>query len=53
MWSHKKQKQLFKGSYVKTNKDRVFQLVSQDGKKVISFESWQAATKAGWSKLNG
>lgn len=53
MWSHKKYKQLFKGAYNKTSKDRVFELTSQDGKKVISFESWQAATKAGWSKLNG
>jgi hypothetical protein len=48
MWKNKKQKSSFRGSYVRANGDRVFQL--SDGKKIISFESWQAAKKQGWVK---
>lgn len=48
MWTHPKYKTEFKGSYAKTAKDRVFQLSS--AKKTVSFESHQAAKKAGWSK---
>jgi hypothetical protein len=50
MWSHKKYKELFTGSYGYLKKDRVFQLTSQSGKKVISFESFQQAKKQGWTK---
>ena len=49
MWQHKKYKSQFKGSYAFAKGDRVFQLTS--GKKVVSFESWEAAKKAGWSKV--
>lgn len=49
MWTHKKYKTPFKASLVKAGIDRIFQL--SNGKVTKSFESWQAASKAGWSKL--
>lgn len=51
MWKHesKYKNKLFKGSYQQTKKDRVFTLTN--GKRVISFESWQQAVKLGWSKV--
>jgi hypothetical protein len=49
MWTNKKYKAAFKGSYQRTTNDRVFTLTA--GKKVISFESWQQAKKLGWSKI--
>lgn len=52
MWSHKKYKKQFKGQYVIAKGDRVFQLSEIDGKKVISFESFQQAKKQGWSKMS-
>jgi hypothetical protein len=39
-----------KSSYQRTKNDRVFTLTLKSG-RVISFESWQAAKKAGWVKL--
>lgn len=48
MWSHKKYKSEFKATYEKSGKDRVFTLSSD--KKVVSYESWQAAKKDGWVK---
>ena len=52
MWSHKKYKKQFKGTFKLAGTDRVFQLTEIDGKKVISFESWQQAKKQGWSKMS-
>lgn len=49
MWTHKKYKTAFKGTYQRTKSDRVFQLISE--KKTISFESYQAAKKDGWVKV--
>jgi len=52
MWKHKtkhKDKE-FKSSYDRSSKDRVFTLTN--GKKVKSYESWQAAKKDGWEKVN-
>lgn len=49
VWKHKKQKELFASSYKVNGEDRVFQLTN--GRRVISFESWQAAEKAGWTKV--
>lgn len=47
MWGHKKYKTKFKGSYERDKKkERVFILT---GSKRITFESWQAAKKLGWS----
>ena len=58
-WTHKKYKTPFVGSYqrlifkvggtVMTALERVFVLTN--GKRTISFESWQAAKKAGWVKF--
>lgn len=47
-WSHPKQKELWASRYALTEEDRVFQLY--DGRKVKSYESWQAAVKDGWKK---
>lgn len=49
-WKHKKQKELFASSYKVNGEDRVFQLTN--GRRVISFESWQAAKADGWKKVN-
>jgi hypothetical protein len=53
MWSNKKYgKKLFKGSYYiyrLNSSERLFNLT--DGKRVISFESWQAAKALGWVKV--
>lgn len=49
MWTHEKYKTPFKSSYVFTHDDRVFQLTN--GKRVISFESWQQAKAQGWVKV--
>jgi hypothetical protein len=52
MWEHKKEKQAWKGSYVKAAEDNVFQLTLEGSKrKPITFNSWQAAKKAGWVKV--
>lgn len=48
-WKHPKQKELFASSYKVNGEDRVFQLTN--GRKVISFESWQRAVADGWVKL--
>jgi hypothetical protein len=48
IWTHKKYKGEFVGSYVRTKNDRVFQLSS--GKKVFSYESWQAAVRDGFKR---
>ena len=50
MWTHKKYKGKYTLSVVKANGDRAFQIVISDKKK-ITFESWQAAKKAGWVKV--
>jgi hypothetical protein len=47
IWINPKVKGYFKGSYVFAKGDRVFQLTN--GKKTISFESWQQAKNLGWS----
>lgn len=53
MWSNKKYgKKLFKGSYhfLSSNRSgRIFNL--DNGKRVVSFESWQMAKKLGWVKV--
>ena len=55
MWQHstKFKGQQFKGRYNRTKKgeERVFELVNIKTKRVISFESWQMAQKAGWQKV--
>lgn len=49
MWTHKKHKGEFKGSYEKDKRgERVF--VLSNGKRNVSFESYQAAISLGWSK---
>jgi len=50
MWDHKKLGKNFIGSYDKAAKsgERIFNL--SNGKRIISFESWQAAKYAGWVK---
>lgn len=50
MWKNKKYAHPFKSSYVAAGKDRAFQLT--DGKRKITFESWQAAVKDGWENLS-
>jgi len=57
-WTHKKYKTKFKGSYkylafsalssTKIIWERVFVLTN--GKRTISFESWQQAVKQGWKR---
>jgi hypothetical protein len=47
-WFNDKYKTAFIGSYTVAKGDRVFQLAN--GKKTISFESWQQAKKLGWFK---
>lgn len=50
MWTHEKFKnQVFMGQYLYTSKDRVFTL--SNGKKKISFESWQTAAEKGWKRI--
>jgi hypothetical protein len=44
-------KKFYNSSYQRTKKDRVFTLVPVKGGKVYSFESWQAAVKAGFKKV--
>lgn len=59
MWKNEKYKGFFKGSYTKAQVktkagfiyDRVFTLSNIETKKVVSFESFQAARKAGWVKV--
>lgn len=54
VWSHAKRKGVFIGVYVKHSSDRSFTLntLLKNGKlKVISFESHEAAKKAGWIKV--
>jgi hypothetical protein len=48
-WVLRKSKTQYRGRYVIAAGDRVFQLVGP--KKIISFESWQAAAKKGWVRL--
>ena len=49
MWVNKKfPKREFKGRYVYLKSERVFEL--HDGKRTITFESWQMAKNNGWSK---
>jgi hypothetical protein len=45
-----KGKEIFESSMEHTKKDRVFTLTNIKTGKVISFESWQAAQKQGYSK---
>jgi hypothetical protein len=45
-----KGKRQFLSRYVFAEGDRVFQLVPVKSGKIYSFESWQAAKKAGWVK---
>jgi len=40
------------GSYERSKSDRVFTLKTKKG-RVISYESWQAAKKDGWSRVIG
>jgi len=52
MWKHKDNpKKHFVGKYEReySSKERVF--ILSDGKRRITFESWQLAKKAGWSKV--
>ncbi len=56
IWKHKaKYKNLrdsFKSSYERDKRgERVF--ILSNGKRNITFESWQAAVKQGWYKLDG
>jgi hypothetical protein len=51
MISWAKGKKKYKGHYIKTQRDRVFQLVPIKGGKVYSFESWQAAVKRGFLRI--
>jgi hypothetical protein len=46
MWSHKKHGKNFKGKYSFKSGERVFELTN--GKRTISFESWQMAKSLGW-----
>lgn len=48
MWTHKKFKKLFRGYYTRLKGERVFNLTN--GKRTITFESWQMAKKLGWQK---
>lgn len=51
-WINKKKfgKRVFTSSYeTKRNGDRVFNLI--EGKREITFESWQAAMLEGWTKV--
>lgn len=54
MWSHKSKfkNQKFKGRYnrTKNGKERIFELVNIKTGRVISFESWQAAIKQGFTR---
>lgn len=52
MWSHAKEQGQWTGTTTKANGDKVFQLVPPKGskKKPKTFDSWQAAKKAGWTK---
>ncbi len=51
-WSHKKRKNLAQGSYrfYGKNHDREFVLVDVVTEREFSFESHEAAKKAGWVK---
>jgi hypothetical protein len=52
MWRHQKYKTPFIGRYNRTKKgaERVFELVNTKTGRVITFESFHAAKKAGWEK---
>lgn len=46
-----KGKRQYFASYVRTKKDRVFELAPIKGGKIYSFESWQMAVKHGFNKV--
>lgn len=49
MWTNKKYgKKRFRGSYIRVEGERVFQLTREDGKRTITLESFQAAYALGW-----
>ena len=48
LWSHEKFKRKFKGYYTRLKGERVFNLTN--GKRTITFESWQQAKRLGWQK---
>ena len=53
MWMNIKfGKQLFKGSYERDIRgERVFLLVGQKSGRIVTFESYQLAQKAGWLQI--